>query len=225
MMISWSVVQLAQSKKRVDALFARLADADQNARGEWHASFAGCADAREPRARMLVGRAVVGAAGFAQPLGDGFQHQPLGHGDRAQGSHVGRRQMAWIEMRQQSRLLVHRARGLREIRKGRRMSETSELIGGRSVAQLRLIAEREQGFLASRRLTRPRDGKRFIEREIGTLILARRTGKRAVVAHVAAELGQRNKDLARIRDDGAVGGVAPSGSRAQQRVELTVHKR
>src|SRR5262249_50702884 len=48
------VVELAQSKKRVDALFARFADADQNARGEWYASLAGGAYTRESRARMLV---------------------------------------------------------------------------------------------------------------------------------------------------------------------------
>src|SRR6516162_3823738 len=70
--------------------------------------------------------------------------------------------MAWIEMRKQSGLVVDRTRGLRQIRQGRAMSEPSELIGGASVAQLRLVAEREQRLLATRGMTRPRDGQRFV---------------------------------------------------------------
>ena len=189
-------VELAQGKQRVDPLVARFADADQNARGERHALFAGGLDACQPRARMLIGRAVVRSARLAQPLGGGFEHEPLGHGGAAQGGHIGWRQMARVEMRQQASLLVHHSRSLREIRQGGAMSEAQKLIGGAAIAQLRLVAEREQGFLAACRLTRPRDGKDFVERQIGSLVLARRMGKRAVVANVAAKLRQRNKDLA-----------------------------
>src|SRR2546425_3381076 len=104
--------------------------------------------------------------------------------------------MARIEMRQQPGLLVHRARSLREIGQGRPVSEAKKLIGGGSVAQLRLVAEREQCLLAAGRMTRPRDGKRFVERQIRLLALARRMRKRAVMANVAAKLRQRNKNLA-----------------------------
>jgi hypothetical protein len=104
--------------------------------------------------------------------------------------------MARIEMRKQSGLVVDRARGLRQIRQGRAMSKPSELIGGGSVAQLRLVAEREQCLLAARGMTRPRNGQRFVEGQICPLVLTRRLGKRAVMANVTAKLRQRNKNLA-----------------------------
>src|SRR6516162_6505470 len=133
--------------------------------------------------------------------------------------------MARIKVRKQSGLLVDRARGLREIRQGRAMSQARELIGGGSVAQLRLVAEREQRLLAACGTTRPRNGKRFVEGQIRPLVLTRRMSKRAVMTNVAAKLGQRNKNLARIRDDGAVGGVAPAGGRAHERGKVAVHER
>src|SRR5262249_27188946 len=117
--------------------------------------------------------------------------------------------MARIKVRKQFGLLVDRARGLREVRQGRAVSEASELIGGGSVAQLRLVAEREQSLLAARGATRPRDGQRFVEGQIRPLALARWMSKRAVMANVAAKLRERNKNFARIRDEGAVGGATP----------------
>src|SRR5262249_47085946 len=148
-----SVVERAQRQQRIDSLLAGFPDADQNARGERHALLAGRVDARQPRLRMLVGRAMVGAAALAQPLGYGFEHEALGEGDGAQRGHVGWRQMARIEVWKQSGLLVDRARGLRQIRQGRAMSEPGELVGSASVAQLRLVAEREQCLLAARGMT------------------------------------------------------------------------
>src|SRR5262245_56758897 len=109
---------------------------------------------------MIVGRGMVGAATLAQPLRRRLEHETLGERDDAQSGHIGWRQMAGIEMRKQSGLLVDRARGLREIRQCRGMSEPSELVGGGSVAQLRLVAKREQCLFAACGMTRLRDGKR-----------------------------------------------------------------
>ena len=191
-----SVVERVQRKQRVDPLLAGFPDADQNAGGERHVLFAGRLNAREPRPRMLIGRPVVGAAALAQPLRCRLEHEPLGERDGAQRGHIGRRQMAGIEMRKQSGLVVDRARGLRQIRQGRAMSEAGKLIGGAAVAQLRLVAEREQCLLAARGMTRPRNGQRFVEGQICPLVLTRRTGKRAVMANVTAKFRQRNKNLA-----------------------------
>src|SRR5262249_48640908 len=63
---------------------------------------------------------------------------------------------------------------------------------------------------------RPRDGQRFVEGQIRPLALARWMSKRAVMANVAAKLRERNKNFARIRDEGAVGGVTPAGGRAHE---------
>src|SRR5262249_53088893 len=181
---------------RFAGLSARFADSDQNPRGDRPPLFAGRSDAREPRLRVLVRRAMVGAAALAQPLRCRLEHETLGERDDTQSGHIGWRQMAGIEMRKQSGLLVDRARGLREIRQCRGMFEASELIGGGSVAQLRLVAEGEQCLLAACGTTRLRDGKHFIEGQVRPLALARRLSKRAVVANVAAKLRQRNKNFA-----------------------------
>jgi len=104
--------------------------------------------------------------------------------------------MAGIEVWKQSGLLVDHARGLRQIRQGSAMSEPGKLIGGGSVAQLRLVAEREQCLLTAGGMTRPRDGQHFVEGEVCPLVLTRRMSKRAIMANVAAKLRQRNKNFA-----------------------------
>ena len=71
-MTSWmwpcARMQIADREQRLDALVARLADADQDAGGERHLQLAGEPDGLQPHGRMLVGRAVVRAALLAQPL-------------------------------------------------------------------------------------------------------------------------------------------------------------
>ncbi len=56
------VVQVADRLQRLDPLFARLADADQDAGGERHLQLAGQPDRLQPNLRMLVGRAEMHAA-------------------------------------------------------------------------------------------------------------------------------------------------------------------
>src|SRR6516165_6002437 len=85
----------------------------------------------------------------------------------------------------------------------------------------RIKVRKQSGLLVDR----ARNGKRFVEGQIRPLVLTRRMSKRAVMTNVAAKLGQRNKNLARIRDDGAVGGVAPAGGRAHERGKVAVHER
>src|SRR5262249_10009075 len=138
---------------------------------------------------------------------------------------IGWRQMARIEVWKQSGLLVDRARGLRQVRQGRAMSAPGELIGGGSVAQLRLVAEREQCLLAARGMSRPRDGQHFVEGEVRALVLARRMSKRAVMANVAEKLRQRKKTLAGIRDEGPVRAIARAGGHAKQRGRVAAHQR
>jgi hypothetical protein len=117
-----------------------------------------------PAARMLASRAVVRPAALAQPHGSRFEHETLRHGDRAQCRRIGRRQMTRVEVRQQSGLLEHGVRGLGEIGQGRAMPEAGELVGGGAVAQLRLVAEREQRLLATGCASGPCDGQHFLDR-------------------------------------------------------------
>ena len=65
------------AKQRLEALGARLADADQNAGRERHAQFAREPHRLETRLGPLVGRAVVNAARLAQARAERLQHDAL----------------------------------------------------------------------------------------------------------------------------------------------------
>ena len=75
-------------------------------------------------------------------------------------------------------------------------------------ARLRLIAEREQRFLAARRGAPAGDVEHGLARQVGGLAGLRRFGERAVAADVAAQVRQRDEHFARIRDVAAVSGEA-----------------
>ena len=78
------------------------------------------------------------------------------------------------------------------------MSEAIQVVTRRPVAKLRFVAESEQRFLATGPDPGACDDPHGVARQIGRLTGARRMGKGAVVADVAAKLGQRNEDLAGI---------------------------
>ena len=106
--------------------------------------------------------------------------------------------MTRIEVRQQTGVLQHGARSLREVGQGGVMAEANELVGGAAVAALRLVAEREQRLLAARGRPGPRDGEHFVEGQIGALVLARGMSEHAVMADVAAKPCERDENLARV---------------------------
>ncbi len=115
-------------------------------------------------------------------------------------------------MREQAGLGEHGLGHLGEIGERRGMPQPVEFLARHAIAQLRLVAEGEQGLLAAGLLAGAGDGEDLLAREERLHILLRRVGEGAVVADVAAELGQRNEDLARIGHRAAVEGVAaPAG--------------
>ena len=204
-----AIVEIAQLEQRVDALGARLADADQETRRHGHARFAREPERFQAHRRLLVGRPEMRSAALAQTLRRAFEHEPLRNRNLAQRGDVRRVEHAGIEVRKQPRLVEDCARSLSEIGQRRRVPELSELFARDAVAQFRLVAEREERLLAaggaparaiastwsiaSDRLARPLRGA---------------MRERAVVAHVPAKLGERNENLARIRHDGAVRRIA-----------------
>ena len=215
-----SFVQIADRQQRLHALGPRLADADQDAGGERHALLAGEPDGFEPHRRVLVGRSEMRAAALAQASRYALQHDALRNRHLAQRRNLIRVEHAWIDVRQEAGLLEHRAGGLREIRDRRGMAQPRELVARCGVAQLRLVAEREQRLLAARPDAGRRDRQHLVEREIGIVAPARRLRERAVVADVAAKPGQRDEDLARIRNQRAVGRVPACRRRLGQRIEI-----
>ena len=97
------------------------------------------------------------------------------------------------------------------------MAEGRQLLARDLVAQLRLVAEGEQRFLAARGGAGARDGQHLVPRHVGALSFAGRVREGAVMADVAAELGQRNEDLAGIAERNRMSLVAQSGGRGGQR--------
>ena len=111
------------------------------------------------------------------------------------------RHHAGVEVRQQPGLLEHAPRASREVLERRRAAEPGELLAGHPVAQLRLVAEREQRLGAARRGAGPGDLEHLLLAHERAFAAPRRPGERAVAADVAAQRRQRDEDLRRVRDE------------------------
>jgi hypothetical protein len=104
------------------------------------------------------------------------------------------------EVRQQPGLVEHSLGGAAEILDRRRATQRPQLLARGAVAKLRLIAQREQRFATAGGGAGARQLEHLVQRHVGALAAPRRTRERAVVADVAAELGQRDEQLWRERD-------------------------
>ena len=108
-------------------------------------------------------------------------------------------QDAGIGVRQQARLAQHEARAMRQVGRGRGEAEPVELLACRPVAQLGLVAEREQRLVAAGQPPCLGDREHLVLAHVAALAAPRRARERAVVADVAAEVRERNEDLRRER--------------------------
>ena len=147
-------------------------------------------------------------AALRQPLARGLQHDPLRYRDFPQHIEVVASQEAGVEVRQQPGFLEHQPGHLGEVGEGGFVAERRKLLARRAVAQFRLVAECEQCLMAARIGAGTGNGQNLVAVEINAFALPRRLGEGAVVADVAAELGQRNEDLARVRHQPAMTGIA-----------------
>ena len=107
-----------------------------------------------------------------------------------------------IEVRQEARLLEHEPRAALEILERRRAAERAQLLARHLVAQLGLVAEREERFAAARGGAGARDREHLLLGHERALAAPGRPRERAVAADVAAERRQRDEDLRRVRDEG-----------------------
>ena len=123
-------------------------------------------------------------------------------------------------MRQQPGFAQHQPRHLGEIRQSRVVAEPRQRLARRGIAQFGLVAEREQRLVAAGRGAGAGDRQHLLGVEIDRLARPRRMGEGAVMAHVAAQLGQRDEHLARIGDEVAMAPVAQRRRRAHQRRQL-----
>ncbi len=193
-----SQMQGADREQRLDALPAGLADPDQDARGEWHLLLTGRLQRREAGRRMLVRGPVMRAAPLREPRRNALEHDAHGHGHGPQGCDVGRRHDSGVEVRQQSGLDVDQTGAVREILQRGREPQRAQLLARHAVAQFRLVAQREEGFVTPG----TRSGTSHLEHLVGrherARAFARRSGESAVVTDVAAQLRERDEHLAGI---------------------------
>ncbi len=122
-------------------------------------------------------------------------------------------------MRQETRLVEHCPRGALQIVDRGLRAQLRQLVAGRAIAQLGLVAQREQHLTAAGSGARARDVEHFFDRHVRALAPLRRMRERAVVADVPAQLRQRHEDLGAVRDDPAAHVVTSRARRLQQIVE------
>ena len=197
-------VQVAQCEQRFDALGARLANANQDAarRRDFQSTHPG--ESVEADRRLLVGRAIVRHALLAQACARSLEHDPLRRGEGTKRCELLVVEDARVGVGQEPGLGEDALHAVCEVRCSRGEAELGELDARGLVAQLRLVAEREQCLAAARSLALLGDGDHFVGCHIRALTLAGRLGEGAVVADVAAQHRQRDEDLRRVRDDDAV---------------------
>ena len=99
-------------------------------------------------------------------------------------------------MRQQGGLAQHQRGHGAEIGQGAVVAEARKLFPRLAVAQLRLVAEGEQGFLAIGLGAGARNGQNLIGGKVGRGIAARRMGEGSVMAAIAAKPGEGDEYLA-----------------------------
>ena len=175
-------------------------------------------------AGQLVGRAEVRPAARREPVGGRLEHHPHRGGDRPQQLEVGGGEHARVEVRQERGLLEHGARRLGEVLDRRAEAERRELLARRPVAQLGLVAEREERLAAAGALAGARDLEHLVDGQVGALAAARRARERAVVADVAAELRQRDEDLRAVGDERPGARLAHGARLGHQLVERAVRE-
>ena len=180
------LMDVADGEQRFDAFAARLADADEDAGGERHTGPARVAQRFQTHRRHLVWRAVVRHALLREALGGGFQHDAHGRRQGPQCLDLRRRHVAGVQVGQQAGLLKHCLRRLGEVVQGCLAALRRQGFPRRPIAQLGLLAQGEQRFLAAERRATLCHFKHRVQRHVGGFDLLRRLRERAVVADVAA---------------------------------------
>ena len=217
-------MQVAQRDQRLDALAPGLADPDQDAAGVRDAQPPGPCDRVDADGGILVGRAEVGATARRQAIRRRLEHDPLRGADLAERRELVVVEHAGVRVRQQPGLAQHRSSDVGEVGGGRREPECGELVPRGAIAQLRLVAEREEGLAAPGLGSLARDRERLVDGQVGALSPSRRSRERAVVAHVAAQHRERDEDLRRVRDVDAVLVLAHLSGGGEQLVEALLER-
>ncbi len=164
------------------------------------------------------------AAFLAQPLRDVLQHDSLRNANASEFGYLVAVHDTRIDMRQQAGVLQQHVAHCGEIGQRRFMAEMLQLLARSAVSKLGLIAEREQCFVASGPFAGTRDSENLLGRQKGGLPTPRRFCKRTVVAHIAAQMRQRDENLSGVGNHIAMTAVAKFSGMLEQRIATRVSK-
>ena len=108
---------------------------------------------------------------------------------------------AGVQVGQKARLFENEPRAALDVLDRRLAAELAQLLLGDLVPKLGLVPEREERLTAPRCGAGASDCQHLVHAHESPLPAPRRTREGAVAAHIAAERGQRNEDLRRVRDE------------------------
>ena len=193
---------LPDGEDRFGPFGQRLADADEDARGERDVAAAGVLEHAQPDGGVLVRAAEVRAAFLAeQPGRRRLEHHAHGRGDRLEALEVLPAQHARVEVRQQAGFLEHADGHGPHVGQGVVVAVRVQPVPGLVPAVLRLVAQGEQGLLAAQVRALAGDVEHLVRFQVQVVQPVRDGRERAVAAAVPAQPGQRDEDLAGVGDD------------------------
>ena len=199
--VAVSEMKLPDGEQRLGSLAKRLADADEDARGEGDRMPSGVLDGSKPDRRDLVRGAEMRTPFLGQPRRGGLEHDPHRRADVLEPGHVLPRHHSGVQVGQQAGVLDHLDGHGAKIVEGGRVAAGGEPLPRHRVALLGTVPQREQGLLTSLSTPGLRHGDDLLRGEEGPVELRRRFGERAVVAVIPAQHGERDENLPRVRDD------------------------
>jgi len=201
-------VELTQGQQGFDAFAAGFANANQDAGGKGDFCLSRQGDGFEAHDRVLVWRAVVGHALFAQAAGSGFEHDAHGGGHRAQKGDFLGRHIAGIDVGQEARFIKYGFGYVGDVFEGAGKTQLGQCRTGGVVAQFGFFTEGKQRLLAALARALAGNIQHLFNTHIRLFDFARGLGEGAVVAHIAAQMGEGNKHLAGIGNSIAMGAIA-----------------
>ncbi len=195
------LMQVADRNQRIDALFRRLANPNQNSRGKRNLQ-PPCILNYAPALRgFLVGSIIVSSVFCEQARAGCFQHEPEARSYARQAFQPFRAHQPGIGMGQQARFAQHLLAHRFQIMECGLISPPAQGIAHLGKEQLGLVAQAEQRLCASRTLTRAHYVHYLVGRHVVRSGLAGIAPERAVAAVVATQIRQGKKHFTGIGDD------------------------